>query len=229
MKITTTFRNALWDSFSLSYGFSTAYDSTGDSHTNDVSKFMKQFGAEGEVILLDQVHGDKIIQVNERFNTTVLQQADGLITNVPGKILTIKTADCVPVLLYDPVNKAIAAVHSGWRGTKDLIAVKALSFMNKAYDTNPSDTHVILGPAIKTCCYEVKDDTASYFNKYPDSLETRNGSMYLNVKLPIIKDLKDAGVNSIQNIDSCTGCSGESLCSWRMHKTRKRQYACISL
>jgi copper oxidase (laccase) domain-containing protein len=49
------------------------------------------------------------------------------------------------------------------------------------------------------------------------------------VKLPIIKDLKDAGVNSFENIESCTGCTGEELCSWRMHKTQKRLYDCIVL
>ncbi len=78
-------------------------------------------------------------------------RVDGLVTNTPGLALTIYYADCIPVLLYDPVGKAIAAVHSGWRGTSLGIAPKAVAKMTALYGTSPEDVLAAIGPGIGPC------------------------------------------------------------------------------
>ena len=90
---------------------------------------------------------------------------DGLITNVPGLVLAIYCADCVPVLILDPVRKAIANVHSGWRGTVGRISAKAIGKMTELYGTDPKDLYVGVAPSICKDCYEVSWDVAEAFMK----------------------------------------------------------------
>ena len=88
---------------------------------------------------------------------------DGLVTNVPGIVLSVFTADCVPVFLADPVHKAIGLVHSGWRGTAGRIAEKALCLMKEQYGTNPADVVCAVAPSICQDCYEISRDVAEVF------------------------------------------------------------------
>ncbi|MBL8025400.1 MAG: peptidoglycan editing factor PgeF [Fibrobacteres bacterium] len=224
------FRSDTWNHFSkIAYGFSTVDDCCSDSQKEDMSSFMLEFDGVGEPVLLQQIHSNIVLNVNESFNTKALMKADGFITNLPDLILTIKTADCVPVLIYDPANNVIGAVHSGWRGTKDQITSNAISLMNKTYGTIVENVEVIMGPAIKSCCYEIQDDVVSLFNHYPDSVVLRNGSTYLEQKKAIRYDLENLGVYKITDIDFCTGCRPDLLCSWRKQKTEKRLYSSIML
>ena len=96
------------------------------------------------VVQPHQVHGVVIREVTDP-NTTreQLEGVDALITNVPGVAISVRTADCIPVLLYDPVHKAIAAVHAGWRGTVQRISQKVISEMQRRYGTDASDLRKI--------------------------------------------------------------------------------------
>ena len=80
---------------------------------------------------------------------------DALITNLPGLALVVSTADCLPILIHDPVRGAVAAVHAGWRGTAKRIAARALAAMREAYGTDPADCRAAIGPGIRGCCFEV--------------------------------------------------------------------------
>ena len=88
---------------------------------------------------------------------------DGLITNVPGIVLATYYADCVPLYILDPVNKAIGLSHSGWKGTVNRIGENTLKLMNENYGTNPKDVICCIGPSICQDCYEISEDVANEF------------------------------------------------------------------
>ena len=99
-------------------------------------------------------------------------QGDALITSEPGVLLVVQTADCVPILLADPSRRAIAAIHSGWRGTVCRIAAKALGRMQMEFGTKPEDVIAALGPGIGQSCYEVGTEVAAEFQgQFPNARE----------------------------------------------------------
>ncbi|MGH9522096.1 MAG: peptidoglycan editing factor PgeF [Terriglobales bacterium] len=98
---------------------------------------------------------------------------DGLITREPGLVLTVRTADCIPVLLVDPEQRAVGAFHAGWRGTLARIVEKGVGEMRRAFGSQPEHLQAAIGPGIHRCCYEVSEDLkekfASQFS-YADAL-----------------------------------------------------------
>jgi polyphenol oxidase len=142
-------------------------------------KFFGALGAERmRVVVLRQIHSDIIHRVDSSKPEIIESwpQGDALITNEPGILLTIQTADCVPILLADPENRAIAAIHAGWRGTVRRIAEKTLGRMQMEFGTKPSDVVAALGPGIGRCCYEVGADVAKEFaDQFPNAREWFDG------------------------------------------------------
>ncbi|MBI2164719.1 MAG: laccase domain-containing protein, partial [candidate division NC10 bacterium] len=128
-------------------------------------RFFGTFGIEpSQVVRVMQVHGDGVLVVDETlvarrgFPRLLLDERyeyDALVTNLPDLALVISTADCLPLLVHDPVRGAVAAVHAGWRSTAKRITARALLAMTAAYGTNPGDCRVAIGPGIRGCCYEV--------------------------------------------------------------------------
>jgi polyphenol oxidase len=99
-------------------------------------------------------------------------QGDALITCEPGVLLVVQTADCIPILLADTKHHAVAAIHSGWRGTAQRIAEKTLGRMQMEFGTRPQDVRAALGPGIGACCYEVGHDVVKEFAaKFPKGRE----------------------------------------------------------
>jgi YfiH family protein len=95
---------------------------------------------------------------------------DALVSNTPGILLGVKTADCVPVLFGDPKTGAFAAVHAGWRGTSESIVTKAIAQLQSEYSTRPEDLRCAIGPAANTCCYEVGSEVIERFKElFPKS------------------------------------------------------------
>jgi YfiH family protein len=122
------------------------------------------------VIALRQIHSDIVHLVDsgahERIATdsqATAPQADALITRERGVLLVVQTADCIPILLADTKHRAVAAIHSGWRGTVRRIAEKALGRMQMEFGTNPADVVAALGPGIGQSCYEVGTEVAAEF------------------------------------------------------------------
>jgi polyphenol oxidase len=117
------------------------------------------------VIALRQIHSD-IVQVVNSSNFEPSGDAlkgDALITNQPGLLLVVQTADCVPILLADKKRRAIAAIHAGWRGTLQRIAEKAIGRMQMEFGTSPQDVIAALGPGIGQCCFEVGPEVVAEF------------------------------------------------------------------
>ncbi|MBC6696174.1 peptidoglycan editing factor PgeF [Terrisporobacter mayombei] len=155
---------------------------------------------------------------------------DALITNVKEVPLLILTADCVPVVIIDSKNKAIGAVHAGWRGTYDRIVKKTIEEMIKNYNTNPEDLVCVIGPSIGPCCYEVSKDLVEKFNinlaNHAGKFDIiKNNKYYLDLWKINELTLKDCKVKeeNIINLQICTNCNHEKFYSYRKHnKTQKR-------
>lgn len=106
---------------------------------------------------------DTLMQLSALQRAAVLEGVDALITSERGVCIGVSTADCIPVLLYDPVNEAIAAVHAGWRGTVGRIVVEALSEMYRRFQTSASDLRAVIGPGISLDAFEVGDEVYETF------------------------------------------------------------------
>jgi len=183
---------------------------------------------------------------------------DASLTNTPGLLLGVRTADCVPILLVDPKKRAVAAVHAGWRGTLARILEKAVGELVAKFKSHPSDLLAAIGPAIGPCCYEVGAElviqftsqfaaAADYFDE-PRSGEEPNPLQWLNmmppghqpppknVRLDLPKanraQLLAAGVHE-KNIFSsglCTACHPSLFFSYRKQGPRSgRLLAAIAL
>ena len=113
------------------------------------------------MVPMHQIHSAIIHRV-ERVPEKMLQ-GDGLITNVPGMLLTVRTADCVPVLIADRKKRAVGAFHAGWRGTLARIVEKGVGEMRRQFGSDPADLVAAIGPCIHACCYEVSDDFPDKF------------------------------------------------------------------
>jgi polyphenol oxidase len=111
----------------------------------------------------DQCHTDNVRVIGNTDGPEDLSQTDALVTCRPGVAMIVLTADCVPVLLYDPVKQVIAAVHAGWKGTALQIVSKAIHEMVSIYSSDPADILAGIGPSISRSAYEVGDDLSRLF------------------------------------------------------------------
>ena len=166
----------------LNLGF-TEWD-TRERVRDNREKFIRAIGANRmRVVAVRQIHSD-IVQVVDSANESrsgsssrdPAPQGDALITREPGLLLVVQTADCVPILLADPKGPAIAAIHSGWRGTVRRIAAKALGRMQMDFGTKPEDVIAALGPGIGQSCYEVGTEVATEFQaQFPNARDWFEG------------------------------------------------------
>lgn len=128
------------------------------------SRVCSALGADRDkLVFSNQVHGSKVRVVTAEdagkgLDRRVDYEADGLVTNVEGLVLTVFGADCLTALLYDPVHRAVGAVHAGWRGTAEAIVAQAVQTMKETYGTRPEDLIAALGPCISKCCFETDGD-----------------------------------------------------------------------
>jgi YfiH family protein len=156
----------------------TEWDSR-DSVIENRRKFLRAIDASKmQVVALRQIHSDIVHRVGKANASTTAEplQGDALITRDPGVLLVVQTADCVPILLADTKNRAVAAIHTGWRGTVRRIAEKTLGRMKMEFGTRPEDVVAALGPGIGRCCYEVGSDVAKEFHaQFPSAREWFDG------------------------------------------------------
>ena len=194
-----------------------------------------------KMVLSNQIHDDKIRIVQpEDAGKGLTRESniigfDGLSTNQPGIPLVTFYADCVPVLLLDPVKKAITAVHSGWKSTVKNISYQALMLMKDRYGSDLKDIQVAIGPSICSNCFEVDIDVYNCFiekfswcQKYTDY---RNGKYYIDLQQIIRQVLVDAGV-SYENISIsgvCTKCNNDVFFSFRGDNRKTGSLAAIMM
>jgi YfiH family protein len=151
---------------------------------------------------LNQIHSRSVLVVDKENPPDV--PADGMVTIDRNICLTVTTADCLPVYLYDIKSGAFGLVHSGWKGTG--IVKNALSLMNEYWAAKPCDITAVLGPCIDSCCYNVDKERAAAFAKEfgGDSVRKKSGEFFLDMKAANIKLLSEAGVRNIACCRDCT-------------------------
>ncbi|MEE9614074.1 MAG: peptidoglycan editing factor PgeF [Thermodesulfobacteriota bacterium] len=110
-----------------------------------------------------QVHGDGVAVVEGAGDEAV--EADGAVTAVKGLAIGVLTADCVPILLFDPVKRAVGVVHAGWKGTLKGVASRTVEAMESGFGSRPGDILAAIGPCIGVCCYRVGEEVASEFER----------------------------------------------------------------
>lgn len=177
-----------------------------------------------------QVHSSNIAVVGQEGagrgaldKSSRLPDTDALVTNVPGICLMALSADCVPILLYDPCRQVIAAVHAGWRGTVADIAGETIESMKKNFGCLPENILVGIGPSIGVCCFEVNRDVADFFtDKFEGNSEiVRNGKTAGKYHVDLWEAnrhiLLSKGITPehVEMAGICTVCSSENLFSYR--------------
>ena len=148
---------------------------------------------------------------------------DGLITNEPGVALVCFAADCTPILFYDPVQRVVAAIHAGWRGTANGIARKAVEKMIAEFGSRPEDICAAIGPSISQCCFETDIDVPQAmlraFGDEANAFIEKRGEKYFVDNKGLNKLwLTRAGVTKIDVSPACTMCQPERFWSHRVTK-----------
>lgn len=175
--------------------------------------FFNELGLDpNQVAYQKQIHSDLI-----KFTETpgLLGESDALITTKQNIGLAISTADCTPIFVYDPENKIIAAVHSGWRGTQKQILKKTIDNLINNFNTKAKNLFVYVGPSISQKNYEVGEEVGAQFDqKY---IKNQNGRLYLDVLKANVDMLNDFMIptNQIEVSHLCTYSEKELLHSFR--------------
>jgi YfiH family protein len=176
------------------------------------------------VVAVTQVHGTDVLALDrpvtgpEAFNG----DWDALITNQPHVLLTIRTADCVPVLVLDPVHRVVAAVHAGWRGAVGGIVGKTFSLMRRRFGSDPQSLRVSIGPSAGPCCYEVDGPVLSRLRKaFADwrsvVRESGKNKAMLDLRALVRCQAEALGVSGeeVHKVSLCTICNPDLFYSYR--------------
>lgn len=179
----------------------------------------------GSLVLTRQTHSDIVRQVSRAdargFDNHDYPECDAMITNTPGTALAVFTADCTPVLLYDPVTGAVGAAHAGWRGTAAGIAGKTAQAMVRTYGCRPGDIRAAIGPNIGQCCFQTDGDVPhAMLETYGDAagayIRPNGHKYYVNLKEINALSLRQAGVTNIEISNLCTACEPDRFWSHRV-------------
>ena len=188
-----------------------------DSSSQDILfKVLQQHNIDNKLLTsVNQIHSDKVLVVDKYGNHG---EADGLVSSSKNNlVLLVKTADCVPIFIYDNITGNYGIVHAGWRGAKEKIHLKAIDkFIGLGSSIN--NLNFVMGPSIKSCCYEVGKEFIDYFG---DTVKKNNGSLFLDLNQSIVNDLKSERVVEDKiKIDRMCTYETENLHSYRRDKEK---------
>lgn len=189
------------------------------------------------LVLVNQVHGSKVLVIKDSNPAgQPVVEADAIITNIAQVPIGIMTADCLPVLIYDPVKKAVAAVHAGWKGSAGGVSIEAINAMRLQYGSDPKDMVAALGPYIGPCCYSVRenvvDEFKNRFGSYTGYIQKFKDEIRLDIGLANIEQLTGSGIPkaNISFEPVCTSCNNALFFSYRKDGGRTgRQLSYIML
>ena len=177
------------------------------------------------LVLTRQTHSD-IVRIVTKSDAQGLDhrnypECDALITNDAGCALVVFTADCTPILLYDPITGGIGAAHAGWRGTAADIAGKTVRKMVSEFGCKPENIRAAIGPNIGACCFEtdsdVPDAIIAEFGADAESFIRKTGEKYrVDLKSVNALALRRAGVENIEISEDCTMCAPDRFWSRRV-------------
>ncbi len=182
-------------------------------------------GHRARVILsVKQVHGtdalvvDRPVEEGERFEGGW----DALVTDQPGLMVTVRTADCVPVLLHDPKRRVVAAVHAGWRGAVAGIVPKTAALLVSRFGARVKDLRMAIGPSAGPCCYEVDEPVLTrlrhVFSEWPSVVSpVDTQKAHLDLRAFVRRQALAEGLEAkhVATVEACTICRPEAFYSYR--------------
>lgn len=183
-----------------------------------------------------QKHTDNILILDNnnkkeyKFENLSSDEYDGYITKEKNIATLITTADCNPIIIYDPKQNIIANVHSGWAGTIKKITIKAIKILNEKFNSKFGDLIVCIGPSIRKCCFSSEDelfkkkftDIWNFEDEYIYYMEDKK-RFHIDLLYVIKKDLIDMGIKkeNIADANICTMCNSEDFFSYRTYTKNK--------
>ncbi len=185
-----------------------------------------------QVVTARQVHGAHVAVVGAAEQRTVVPATDSLISSEQGVALLLRFADCLPLMLYDPLRQVVGLVHVGWRGIIAGVVVNTLAALRHEYGCNAHDLVAALGPAIGPCCYEVGPELVTsieqvFGNEGGLLLTQPNGTVHFNLAAAVRWQLEYAGVQQIEESGLCTSCHTDEFFSHRAEKGYTGRFAAV--
>lgn len=215
------------ESKGISNGFFTKESPSHVLREPDRTLFLETFSLR-DLVIMDQEHGDEVHVVEEGERPI---RGDGIILIEPGVAAIIKTADCLPVVIVEPDCPMAAIVHAGWRGTVRKITQKAARKMSEL-GARRDHMIAVLGPAIRSCCYEVGEEVRDVFQKEGFShgvFTNKSGSIYLDLAEANRELLSAEGIGHVYDAGFCTFCRNDLFASYRRGDHSVRQINFVSL
>jgi hypothetical protein len=178
-----------------------------------------------------QIHSANVRLVGKDDQGSVQPDTDGLLTTTPGVAILFRFADCTPLLLFDPVRRAVGIVHAGWRGAANGVVSSAVTaFVNHA-GSQPGDLWAGIGPTIGPCCYEVGPEVADAVARAcpegTDVIHHQNGTLHLDLPEAVRSQLGAAGVETIESSGLCTACRTDEWFSHRAERGRTGRFGTL--
>jgi YfiH family protein len=185
-----------------------------------------------QVVTARQIHGAHTTCVGVMERGTMVPATDSLISQTRGVSLLLRFADCLPLMLYDPVQQAIALVHAGWRGLLAGAVPNTVVALQRAFGCRPRDLIAGLGPAIGPCCYEIGSEVVArvehVFGSRNELLSMHpDGSVHFDLPAAARWQLRREGVQQIEDCALCTSCTTDEFFSHRAEKGRTGRFAAI--
>lgn len=178
------------------------------------------------VVTVRQVHGTEVLAIDRRI-ASISGGHDAIVTNQPGMLVAVETADCVPILLLDPSRGVYAAVHAGWRGTLGSIVEKTVAVMQHRFGCHLRSIRAAVGPSIGVCCYEVNGTVLAPLKRgfpyWTDVVENVKGTKaHLDLRGFNRRQLEEAGISPdrIETVNLCTACHPDLFHSYRRDGAR---------
>lgn len=186
---------------------------------------LKKKHALNGLVFLNQTHATDHVNITTAHDVPAAftRQGDFITTNQPQLGIGIVTADCLPVIAYDPLHHAVGIAHASWKSSAQQILLRMLEQMNKQYHTQPAMVTIWFGPSARPCCYEIQSDFLHHFQQFDDidcAIRTENKKTYFNLPTfnRLLLERYGVPLSSINmNYNLCTICN-EQFCSARRSK-----------
>lgn len=192
----------------------------GKIQLKNLEKFAGAISADiNTLVFMNQVHGNHVEVVQKR-HKQVFANCDGLVTRQKNVYLGVVTADCMPIVFYDPMEKVIGVAHAGYKGLLGGIVQEVVASM-QGLGSNAREIRVGIGPSIGVCCYSVTGSRVENFeNKYSflgNYYQKRGNNLFLNLKKVAQQILKRSGIGKgqIETLSYCTSCNNDRFYSYR--------------
>jgi YfiH family protein len=178
-----------------------------------------RFGIDATLATCNQVHGATVTRAPSAKAWQECDSCDALWTGAPNHALAIKIADCLPVTLIDPEHRAIANIHSGWRGAAQRITAAALDTLERESSFRATTAVAYLGPSIRVCCFEVGeevvDELARAYGDIAPFVDRTKTKPHVDLTAVTAALLRERGVAQVHDSGLCTRCEGSIFHSYR--------------